>query len=596
MTNEEKAVRDFEVWAPQASSGVELLLGDERVPLTRGDGGWWRASAPADPGTPYWFSLDGGDPRPDPRSRRLPEGPHGPSAVFDPTAFSWSDAQWTGVELADSVIYELHVGTFTAEGTLDAALARLDHLVDLGITLVELLPLASFPGVNGWGYDGVAPYAVHEPYGGPEALQRFVDACHAKGLGVCLDVVYNHLGPDGNYLGEFGPYFTDRYETPWGWAINLDGPQSDPVHAFVVDNALMWLRDFHIDALRLDAVHELYDSRALPVLEDLSQRVDALAAEVGRPLTLIAESDRNDPSTVSPRGPGGAGGTGLHAQWADDIHHGLHAALTGESQGYYGDFATPGALAKVLTTPFFHDGTWSSFRGRSHGRPVDPAHTPGWRFVASLQTHDQVGNRMTGERLSHLLSPGVLACGAALLLTSAYTPMLFMGEEWGASTPWQYFTDHTDPELARAVQEGRKNEFASHGWDRDDVPDPQAPETVEHSRLDWDEVHTGTHARLLDWYRSLIALRHLAPELHDGRLDAVDVQHDVESGVLVMTRGRYRTVVNLADAERSVPLDGADAASYPVLLAWEPEGTTVRDGALTLPAASAAVLGPPATA
>jgi maltooligosyltrehalose trehalohydrolase len=594
-TNEEKTVREFEVWAPQASSGVELLLGDERVPLTRDEGGWWRASAPAAPGAPYWFSLDGGDPRPDPRSRRLPEGPHGASAVFDPTVFAWTDDQWSGVELSDSVIYELHVGTFTAEGTLDAALSRLDHLVDLGVTLVELLPLASFPGVNGWGYDGVAPYAVHEPYGGPEALQRFVDACHGKGLGVCLDVVYNHLGPDGNYLGEFGPYFTDRYETPWGWALNLDGPQSDPVHAFVVDNALMWLRDFHVDALRLDAVHELYDSRALPVLEDLSQQVDALAAEVGRPLTLIAESDRNDPSTVSPRGPGGAGGTGLHAQWADDIHHGLHAALTGESQGYYGDFATPGALAKVLTTPFFHDGTWSSFRGRSHGRPVDPAHTPGWRFVASLQTHDQVGNRMTGERLSHLLSPGVLACGAALLLTSAYTPMLFMGEEWGASTPWQYFTDHTDPELARAVQEGRKNEFASHGWDRDEVPDPQAPETVEHSRLDWDEVHTGAHARLLDWYRSLIALRHLAPELHDGRLDAVEVQHDIESGVLVMTRGRYRTVVNLADAERSVPLGGTDATAYPVLLAWDPEGTTVRDGALVLPATSAAVLGPAAT-
>jgi maltooligosyltrehalose trehalohydrolase len=595
MTNEEKTVREFEVWAPEASSGVELLLGDERLPLTPGDRGWWRTSAPADPGTTYWFSLDGGDPRPDPRARRLPEGPHGPSAVFDPGGFAWTDAQWSGVELADSVIYELHVGTFTADGTLDAAVARLDHLVDLGVTLVELLPLASFPGVNGWGYDGVAPYAVHEPYGGPEALQRFVDACHGKGLGVCLDVVYNHLGPDGNYLGEFGPYFTDRYETPWGWALNLDGPQSDPVHAFVVNNALMWLRDFHVDALRLDAVHELYDSRALPVLEDLSQQVDALAAEVGRPLTLIAESDRNDPSTVSPRGPGGAGGTGLHAQWADDIHHGLHAALTGESQGYYGDFATPGALAKVLTTPFFHDGTWSSFRGRTHGRPVDPAHTPGWRFVASLQTHDQVGNRMTGERLSHLLSPGVLACGAALLLTSAYTPMLFMGEEWGASTPWQYFTDHTDPELAKAVQEGRKNEFASHGWDRDDVPDPQAPETVEHSRLDWDEVHTGAHERLLDWYRSLIALRHLAPELHDGRLDAVEVQHDVESGILVMTRGRYRTVVNLADAERSVPLDGTGTAAYPVLLAWDPEGTTVREGALVLPATSAAVLGPAVT-
>ena len=504
---------------------------------------------------------------------------------------------WPGVELADSVIYELHVGTFTAEGTLDAALARLDHLVDLGVTLVELLPLASFPGVNGWGYDGVAPYAVHEPYGGPEALQRFVDACHARGLGVCLDVVYNHLGPDGNYLGEFGPYFTDRYETPWGWALNLDGPHSDPVHAFVVDNALMWLRDFHVDALRLDAVHELYDeprpagARGPLAAGGRPRRRGRPAADADRrvrpqrPLARCRRADRAAPAAPGCTRSGPTTST---------------TACTRRSP------ASPRATTPTSPRP----ARWprcSPPRSSTTapGPPSAAAPTavrstrrtrPGGGSSASLQTHDQVGNRMTGERLSHLLSPGVLACGAALLLTSAYTPMLFMGEEWGASTPWQYFTDHTDPELARAVQEGRKNEFASHGWDRDDVPDPQAPETVEHSRLDWDEVHTGTHARLLDWYRSLIALRHLAPELHDGRLDAVEVQHDVESGVLVMTRGRYRTVVNLADAERSVPLDGADAAPYPVLLAWEPEGTTVRDGALTLPAASAAVLGPPATA
>ncbi len=350
------------------------------------------------------------------------------------------------------MIYELHVGTFTPEGTLDAATERLGHLVDLGVDVVELLPLAPFPGARNWGYDGVAPYAVHEAYGGPAALQRFVDAAHAAGLGVCLDLVYNHLGPDGNHLAEFGPYLTDRHTTPWGLALNLDAADSDPVRHWVLDNVAQWFVDFHADGLRLDAVHELHDHRATHVLEEMARLVDDLAEQHGRAMWLVAESDRNDPGTVTPRGTGAAvGGQGLHGQWADDVHHALHVALTGETQGYYADFAEPEALAKVMRTPFFHDGTHSSFRGRGHGRPVDPTSVPGWRFVASLQTHDQVGNRAIGDRLSALVEPGLLACGAAILLTSPWTPMLFMGEEWGASTPWQYFTDHTDRALGEAV-------------------------------------------------------------------------------------------------------------------------------------------------
>ena len=382
------------------------------------------------------------------------------------------------------MIYETHVGTFTPEGTLDAAIGRLPYLADLGVDVVELLPLSTFPGQHNWGYDGVAPYSVHEVYGGPAALHRFVDAAHAHGLGVCLDVVYNHLGPDGNYLGEIGPYFSGAYVTPWGQAVNLDGPDSAEVRRWVLDNVQQWLRDFHVDGLRLDAVHELHDDSALRLLEEMSREVDALAAETGRTKWLVAESDRNDPGTVTPRGAGHAvGGLGVHGQWADDVHHALHVALTGETQGYYADFADPEALAKVLRTPFFHDGTFSTFRGRGHGRQVDAGTLPGWRFVASLQTHDQVGNRAQGDRLSGErldLDPGLLACGAAILLTSPWTPMLFMGEEWGARTPWQFFTDHTDPDIAAATASGRKAEFGSHGWSGEDGdgPGPSGPGVV----------------------------------------------------------------------------------------------------------------------
>ncbi|HET7357462.1 MAG TPA: malto-oligosyltrehalose trehalohydrolase [Nocardioidaceae bacterium] len=584
-------LRGFCVWAPRPRE-VELLLPDGRHPMTRDEDDWWHACVNVEPGSTYAFSLDGGDPRPDPQGLALPDGPHGWSQLYDPDEYVWSDGNWTGVELSGAVVYELHVGTFTRAGTLDAAIGRLQHLVDLGVSMVELMPVAPFPGEHGWGYDGVAPFAVHEPYGGPAALQRFVDAAHGMGLGVCLDVVYNHLGPDGNYLGEFGPYLTETHHTPWGPALNLDAPGSDHVRRWVLDNATQWLRDFHLDALRLDAVHELHDNRALHLLEEMSREVDVLSEHVGRQLWLIAETDRNDPGTVTPRGRGNVvGGLGLHAQWADDVHHALHVALTGETQGYYADFgAEPGPdgespLAKVLRSPFFHDGTYSSFRGRRHGRPVDPAGMPGWRFVASLQTHDQVGNRAVGDRISASVSPGLLACGAAILLTSPWTPMLFMGEEWGASTPWQYFTDHTDPDLASAVRDGRRAEFAEFGWDAEEVPDPQDPETFRRSKLDWSEVESDPHARLLTWYTALITLRRSRVDLRDPHLDAVEVEHDTEAGTLRLQRGGHTVVVNLSDRKHRFPVTGK------VLLSWEP-GVQALSGEVEVPPLSTVVLGP----
>ncbi|HEX2177460.1 MAG TPA: malto-oligosyltrehalose trehalohydrolase [Nocardioidaceae bacterium] len=578
----------FEVWAPHAREVVEVVLDSGRKPMTAARSGWWRVELDAPAGTTYAFALDGGEPLPDPRALRLPRGPEAPAEVFDVADFAWSDDAWRGVQLSGAVIYELHIGTFTDAGTFDAAIDRLGHLVELGVDLVEVMPVNTFPGRDGWGYDGVGLFAVHEPYGGPRAFQRFVDACHARGLGVCLDVVYNHLGPSGNHLGAFGPYFTDQYATPWGPALNLDDVGSDEVRAFVLDNVVQWLRDFHVDALRLDAVHALFDARALPILEEMSTVVDDLAAELDRPLWLIAESDRNDPRTVTPRDEGGLG---LHAQWADDVHHALHVLLTGETQGYYAAFAGPDALTKTLTRVFFHDGNWSSFRGRSHGRPIDRARVPGWRFVASLQTHDQVGNRATGDRLSASLPPGLLGCGAALLLTSACTPMLFMGEEWGASTPWQYFTDHPDPDLAEAVRQGRREEFAEHGWDRRRVPDPENPVTVEQSRLDWSEVDRDPHVRLLGWYRALIRLRRERVDLRDPHLDRVVVRHDEASRTVVVHRGDHRVAVNLADEPRTLDLD-TDAAGLDVLLAWDPSAATLEHRSLRLGPQSACIVGP----
>ncbi len=548
--------------------------------------GWWTAHAEADPGLRYGFLLDGAAPQPDPRSLRQPDGPHALSAVYDPGAFDWTDDGWAGVPLEGAVLYEVHVGTFTRQGTFDAAIRRLDHLVDLGVDVVELMPVASFPGRHGWGYDGVFLWSVHEPYGGPAGLQRFVDACHARGLGVCLDVVHNHLGPDGNNLALFGPYFTNRHHTPWGVALNLDGPSSDEVRRFVLDNIAHWLVDFHIDGLRLDAVHELHDERAVHILEDIAAHVDDLAERTGRVLWVVAETDRNDPRTVLPRE---VGGLGLDGQWADDVHHALHVALTGENQGYYADFAADGVLASALRSPYFHADTWSSFRGRRHGRPLPPG-VPGWRFVVSLQNHDQVGNRRAGDRHAETLSRRRLQCGAALLLTSPYTPMLFMGEEWGASTPWQYFTDHVDEHLAEAVRTGRRLEFATHGWAAADVPDPQDPATRDASVLDWEEPLQAGHRDLLGWYRALIALRAARPDLRASDLSAVSVNEDQQA--VVVRRGRHRVAVNLGHHHQEVDLHLRSTRGIVVLLANDPTLTLRHDGHVLLAPDGAVVVGP----
>ena len=584
----------FTLWSPGAT-GVDLLLGADtaaarRVPMAPADAGWWAVEADPEPHDGrYSFSVDGVIPVPDPRSRRQPDGVHAPSQLVDTAAFGWSDQDWAGVPLEGAAVYELHVGTFTAEGTFAAAVERLDHLVDLGVSVVELMPVAAFPGRHGWGYDGVGLFAVHEPYGGPEGLAVFVDAAHARGLAVWLDVVHNHLGPSGNYLGQVGPYFTDRHHTPWGEAVNLDGPHSDGVRAFLLDNVRQWLEDYHLDGLRLDAVHALHDERAVHVLEEMTELADRIGRSSGIPRTLVAESDRNDPATVSPRGPGGTGGLGLHGQWADDVHHALHVLLTGETQGYFADFADPDALGKVLTrTPFFHDGTYSTFRGRVHGRRVEPTITPGWRYVASLQTHDQVGNRGVGDRIHHTISPGRHAVGAALLLTSPYTPMLFMGEEWGAATPWQYFTDHDEEWLAESIRAGRQAEFAEHGWSGE-VPDPQHASTAQASVLRWEELGQPGHAQMLGFYRDLLRLRRELPALRETPLGAGSLTREPSGsggGELVgVTRGVVRVLARLGGAGDSLVEVGAGAR---VLTAFGDAQLT--EGSLRLPPDSVAVV------
>ncbi|WP_053719162.1 malto-oligosyltrehalose trehalohydrolase [Saccharothrix sp. NRRL B-16348] len=564
----------FSVWAP-SHERVRVRVDGRDHEMAAGDGGWWHADVG---GLDYGFLLDDSDDvLPDPRSRWQPNGVHAASRVYDHSAFQWTDQAWTGRGLPGAVVYELHIGTFTSAGTFDGAVERLDHLVGLGVTHVEVMPVNSFDGTAGWGYDGVLWGAVHEPYGGPDGFKRFVDACHARGLAVLLDVVYNHLGPSGAYLDRFGPYFAGSND--WGPGLNLDGEGSDEVRRYVVDNAVGWLRDFHVDGLRLDAVHALVDRSALHVLEQLAVEVDALSAAVRRPLTLIAESDLNDARLVTARE---GGGHGLHAQWSDDLHHALHVALSGETFGYYPDFE--GALGRTLREVFFHAGTWSSFRGRHHGRPVDRDRLPGYRFLAYLQNHDQVGNRATGDRLSATVPWRRQAVGAAIVLCSPYTPMIFMGEEWAASTPWQFFASFPDPELAEAVRTGRRREFGRHGWGESEVPDPIDPETVRRSTLRWDEVSSPGHRELLDVYRTLIALRRSRPELADPRLDRFVVRE--EGRVLVLHRGSLRVLCNLGpDAEVRLDVEAGE-----VLLA-SPEAKVEVDGRVVhLPADSFAVV------
>ena len=548
--------------------------------MTPVDHGWWETEIEeAGAGTRYAFSVDRGPLRPDPRSASQPEGVDGASAVVDHAAFPWTDAHWRGVPLPGAVLYEMHIGTFTSVGTFEAAVEKLDHLVGLGIDVLELLPVAEFAGSRGWGYDGVAPFAPHHAYGGPDGLKGFVDACHGRGLGVVMDVVYNHVGPAGNYSAEFGPYFTERYRTNWGDAVNFDGPDSTEVRRFVVDNTLMWLRDYHCDGLRLDAVHAIVDQSAVHILEEVGREVEAMSCHLQRPVFLIAESDLNEPRIVQSRD---GGGFGLDAAWADEWHHALHATLTGERSGYYEDFGPVHLLAKALRQAWVYDGEWSEHRRRVHGRA--PAGLRGYQFVICTQNHDQVGNRALGERLANLTSGPRLKVAAALMLTGPFTPMLFQGEEWAASTPFQYFTDHA-AELGRAVSEGRRREFAGFGWDPAGVPDPQARATFERSKLDWSEVSQPPHSEVLDWYRRLLALRRHIPALADPRLARTDVTFDENAGWLLVRRAEYLIAVNLGAALASLPV----AQPARLLLSSSPS-IRLDEGALNLPPDSVAIL------
>jgi maltooligosyltrehalose trehalohydrolase len=543
----------FRVWAPSAHT-VDLHLDNASHSLRRNRDGWWSIEHALPRGAAYRYAIEGGDPAPDPRSASQPHGVHGPSQPVDHSEFQWTAfggnaAGWQAPPLSSAVIYELHIGTFTPEGTFESAIAPLDHLVQLGITHVELMPVNQFPGRRGWGYDGVDLYAPHHAYGGPEGLKRLVNACHTKGLAVLLDVVYNHLGPVGNYLGRFGPYFSNRHSTPWGEAINMDGEGSREVRRFLCDNALMWLRDYRFDGLRIDAIHAIFDCSAVHFLEQLAGEVKELESHLGRRLVLIAESDLNDPRVVTPRE---AGGFGIDAQWSDDFHHALHTVLTGERFGYYQDFGSLGQLAKALRNAYVYDGGYSAFRGREHGRR--PQGLSGSRFLGYLQTHDQVGNRAKGERSSQLMSLGRLKVGAALVLCSPFVPMLFQGEEFAASSPFLYFTDHLDPEMGRAVSEGRRRDFAAFGWNPEDVPDPQAPATFEKSKLDWSELEREPHRSILEWHRELIALRRSIPELTSGRLDRADVNLNEGEQWLILRRGSIAIACNLGAEQRTVPL------------------------------------------
>jgi maltooligosyltrehalose trehalohydrolase len=541
--------------------------------------GWWAHDDLAlGDGDRYGFAIDD-DPAvlPDPRSRRQPDGVHGPSAVFDAGQHRWADSGWRGRELAGRVVYELHVGTFTPEGTLDSAVARLDHLAELGIDFVELLPVNAFNGTHNWGYDGVLWFAVQETYGGPPAYQRFVDRCHERGLAVIQDVVYNHLGPSGNYLPRYGPYLHDGTSNTWGDSVNFAEPE---VRRYVLDNAHMWFADYHVDGLRLDAVHAIVDHSPVHILAELAAATAEWSGALGRPLTLIAESDLNDPVMITPRSDGGYG---LDAQWSDDFHHSVHVAFTGETMGYYADFEHLDALAKVVTKGFFHDGTFSSFRGRNHGLPLDLDATPAWRLVVASQNHDQIGNRAAGDRLTASLDEGQLAIAAVLTLGGGFTPMLFMGEEWGASTPWQFFTSHPEPELGRMTAEGRFAEFAKMGWDRSVVPDPQSPSTFTNSKLDWTERDTGRHARLLELYHRLIELRHRLPALVDPAMTNVSCEYDEHRRWFVIDRGDVTTVVNFAIDPVTVDRTGR------VLLATD-KTTAMTDDGIVLPGHAAAII------
>ncbi|HEX7418946.1 MAG TPA: malto-oligosyltrehalose trehalohydrolase [Thermoanaerobaculia bacterium] len=543
---------EFRVWAPSHDK-VELHIvapEDRRVRLTKNAGGYHEAIVDrVQEGVRYFFVV-GGRQRPDPASRLQPEGVHGPSEVVG-REFKWSDAKWKNIAIEDYVIYELHTGTFTSEGTFDAMIDRLDHLKELGVTAIELLPIAQFPGDRNWGYDGVYIGAAQKSYGGPIALKRLVNACHARGLAILLDVVYNHLGPEGNYLSEYGPYFTDRYKTPWGLALNFDGPLSDHVRWFFIHNALQWVDEFHIDGMRVDAVHAIVDHSAQPFLQDLTTAVRERGEKLGRPIYTIAESDLNDPRVIT---PAENLGLGFDSQWNDDYHHSLHTLLTAERTGYYAGYGKASDLARVLKGGYLYTGQHSVYRGRRYG--VKPLTTDGSKFVVCAQNHDQVGNRMLGERLSAIVPVEKLRLAAAAIVLSPFVPMLFMGEEYGEKAPFQYFTSHSDKDLIEAVRNGRKEEFDDFDW-KGEPPDPHDEETFRRSKLNWQLLDHDEHASLWRLYQELLRIRRETPALRKLDLGSLKVEADDEKRVVVVRRGDVVIAFNFSDEEQTVKVPGA---------------------------------------
>lgn len=577
-------MHEFRVWAPRAQA-LRLQLDDrDPLPMNGPDkNGCWCLSVPeAGPNTNYAFLVDDDPtPYPDPRSAWQPRGVHAASRIYDQNAFQWTDGNWHSPPLSSAVLYELHIGTFSDEGTFDGAILHLDHLVNLGITHVDVMPVNEFAGRRGWGYDGVFLFAPFEPYGGPDGLKRFVNACHAKNLAVILDVVYNHFGPVGNYTNKFAPYLTERFHTPWGAAVNFNEGGSDEVRRFFCDNALMWLKDYHVDGLRLDATHEFIDRSAIHFLEQLSAEVERLGATLGRKFVLIAESDLNDPKFVRPRE---AHGYGMDAQWSDDFHHALFTLLWSDpGRGYYDDFGSLDDLVKSLTRVFVYDGRFSGYRGHHHGRPVDglSAH----HFLGYIQNHDQVGNRAVGERLEHLVGMEAAKVALGIVLTAPFVPMLFMGEEFAASSPFLYFADHEEEEMRRLVSEGRKRDFACFGWDESQIPDPEDVSTFNRSKLKWSEIHQGEHAEMLDWTTKLIHLRRTTVALNDGDLGHLQVECREPERFLIMRRGLVRTLTNLGEA--SVNVDLLDSES---LCLSSSEGVIVHDTQIVMPKMSFAIL------
>ena len=500
----------FTVWAPFLENVEVRILhpAEKTLPMGKDERGYWRTEfreAPA--GIRYLYRLSNGKERPDPASRLQPDGVHGPSQTVHHSLFTWSDHGWKGIPLREYIIYEMHVGTFTPEGTFEAVIDRLPALRELGINAIEIMPVAQFPGDRNWGYDGVYPFAVQTSYGGPEGFKELVNQCHNHDMAVILDVVYNHLGPEGNYLGEYGPYFTDKYRTPWGMAINFDDAYSNEVRNYFIENALSWFRDYHIDALRLDAIHGITDFSAQPFLQELAETTRRFSDDQGRMVYLIAESDLNDARVTRPRD---TGGFGIDAQWCDDFHHALHTLLTGEKIGYYADFGMIRHLIKAVEEGFVYSGEFSVYRKRNHGNSSQQI--PAERFVAFSQNHDQTGNRAFGDRLAGLVSFESLKLAAGTVIFSPFIPLFFMGEEYGEDTPFLYFISHTDPELIEAVRRGRKEEFRAFTW-KIEPPDPQDGKAFERSKILWEKRERGKHRVLLDLYRTLLQMRKRLPAL-----------------------------------------------------------------------------------